>query len=59
MHAGDLSQAAALLRRLLDAVRVGNLSVDGPAATAVTRQMQGAAEALELATRDDATDAEN
>lgn len=42
-------EAAALLRRLLEAVDRGDLDATGPAAGLV-RQIQGAAEALELLT---------
>jgi hypothetical protein len=44
----DVEPVAALLRALLDAVADGRLSADGSAGAALVRQMQGAAEALEL-----------
>ncbi len=42
-------RAADLLRRLLAAVEEGRLDADGPVAAGLVRQMQGAAEALDLA----------
>jgi hypothetical protein len=41
------AEAAQVLRRLLAAVEAGELDVDGPLGTAVVRQLQGAAAALE------------
>lgn len=51
MRASDRTEAAALLRRVLDAVDRGELSADGPAAVAVVRRCEGAAIALEVMDR--------
>jgi hypothetical protein len=40
-------QAAAQLRRVLDMVRTGDLSADGPVAVAVVRRLEGVLLALE------------
>lgn len=46
MDEKDRADAAAALRRLLQAVESGDLTADGPAARALVMRMQGAAEAL-------------
>lgn len=46
--ASDAGEAAAVLRRLLDAVEAGDLDADGPKAARVVRQLYGAAAALEV-----------
>ncbi len=48
MKASDRTEAAALLRRVLDAVDRGELAADGPAAVAVVRRCEGAVIALEV-----------
>ena len=45
--ARDAGEAAAVLRRLLDAVEAGELDADGPLGTRVLRQLYGAMTALE------------
>lgn len=47
----DIAEAAALLRRLLEAVDRGELDATTPSAKALVRRMEGAAVALEAATR--------
>lgn len=47
MNHGERQEAAALLRRVLDAVDSGALAADGPAAVAVVRRMEGALLAVE------------
>lgn len=51
MKASHRTEAAALLRRVLDAVDRGELAADGPAAVAVVRRCEGAAIALEVMDR--------
>lgn len=46
MRQRDVNEAERLLRRVLDAVGRGDLSADGPAATAVARRLEGAVLAL-------------
>jgi len=46
MTRADRQEAAALLRRVLDAVDRGDLTADGPAAAAVVRLLEGALLAL-------------
>jgi hypothetical protein len=43
----EVREAAAILRRLLDAVETGELTADGPLGSRVLRQLHGAAVALE------------
>ena len=45
----DVAQAAALMRRLIEAIEQGELEADSPAALALLRRMEGAATALEQA----------
>lgn len=49
--AGNAGDAAAVLRRLLDAVEAGELEAEGPLGVRVVRQLHGAAIALEIADR--------
>jgi hypothetical protein len=49
MTKADNAEAAAMLRRLLDAVDVGDIEANGGRATALVRRMEGAAVAFELA----------
>jgi hypothetical protein len=51
VKASDRTEAAALLRRVLDAVDRGALAADGPAAVAVVRRCEGAVIALEVIDR--------
>lgn len=44
--AEDAREAAAVLRRLLDAVEAGELDADGPLGARVVRQLHGAVAAL-------------
>lgn len=53
VDAEGLADAAALLRRLLNEVEEGRLAADGPAAVALTRQLQGASCVLDLLVRED------
>ncbi len=46
MRKQDAEDAERLLSRVLDAVERGDLSADGPAATAVARRLEGALLAL-------------
>lgn len=49
MRKKDAVDAERLLSRVLDAIERGDLSADGPAATAVARRLEGALLALRAA----------
>ena len=47
MSKADRGEAAAQLRRVLDAVESGELSADGPVGSALVRRLEGAVLALD------------
>ncbi|MHB8670801.1 MAG: hypothetical protein ACYDAD_09630 [Acidimicrobiales bacterium] len=49
MTTRDLADAAAMLRRVLDAVDRGELDASGSAAASLVRHLEGAAAVLEIA----------
>ena len=57
--ASDAGEAAAVLRRLLDAVDGGDLLADGPLALRVVQQLRGAVVALDAVASQAAVDAAN